>query len=142
MNLRLNRSVFTKESTIGELFVGDKFECYVLEDRVRNGTKVAGKTAIPEGNYEIALTFSQRFQRPLPLLLLVPGFSGVRIHPGNTAADTEGCLLVGTVKGDNQIFHSREAFEFLWNKLTNANKSEKIWIEIRNVGVPVMEPVA
>lgn len=139
MNLRLNRKVFTKNSTVGELLIDGAFFCYTLEDRVRRGAKVPGKTAIPEGNYEIALTFSQRFQKPLPLLLRVPDFEGVRIHTGNTQEDTEGCILVGTAQGLDQVTGSKEAFSSLWTKLTTANKKEKIWIEVRNAGRIYME---
>jgi hypothetical protein len=66
------------------------------------------------------VTFSNRFQKPLPLLLAVPGFSGVRIHSGNTAADTEGCILVGASDGnpgDGWLGRSREAFATLFAKI-------------------------
>ena len=134
MNLRVNRKVFTETSTVGELLIDEVFCCYTLEDRVRRGPKVYAKTAIPEGTYEIALTFSQRFLKVLPLLLRVPGFEGVRIHPGNTAEDTEGCLLVGTGQGLNKVTGSREAFAGLLSRLVLANKKEKIWVDMRNQG--------
>lgn len=134
MNLRLNRKVYTEESSVGELLVNEAFQCYTLEDRVRKGPKVYGKTAIPEGTYEIVLTFSQRFQKYLPLLLNVPGFEGIRIHAGNTAKDTEGCVLVGTGQGQNQVTGSKEAFTALMKLLTDASKKEKIHIQVKNHG--------
>jgi len=82
------------------------------------------------GRYEVVVTFSQRFQRPLPLLLGVPHFTGVRIHPGNTDADTEGCILVGRTKGENFIGESRSAFSLLFLKLQQAVQREKVFIEI------------
>jgi hypothetical protein len=114
---------------IGELYINDKFECYTLED-VERPVKMAGITAIPRGFYEVVISFSQRFQKPMPLLLNVPNYDGVRIHSGNTSADTEGCILVGKTKQKNSIQQSRLAFASLFPKLTSASKNEKIIIEI------------
>lgn len=121
MKLRLERLIFTDQSTIGELYVDDVFECYVLEDKLRRGVKVYGETAIPSGTYKVILSMSPRFKRVLPLLVGVPGFDGIRIHPGNTAKDTDGCLLVGTEKGPNVIKNSVVAFNKLFKTLQTAN---------------------
>ena len=129
MELRVERTDFSETSTIGKLYVDDQFECYTLEDKVRP-VKIKGKTAIPAGRYEVIINFSQRFGRMLPLFLNVPNFEGVRIHPGNTAADTEGCILVGETKDAEFIGQSRLAFEGLFNKLKTASETEKIFIEI------------
>jgi hypothetical protein len=129
MDLNVKRLEFSEESTIGELSVDGQFECYTLEDKVRP-VKIAGKTAIPAGRYEVIINFSQRFQRQLPLLLKVPDFEGVRIHPGNTAANTEGCILVGETKDKNSVGHSRAAFNRLFEKMKTASRTEKIFLEI------------
>jgi Family of unknown function (DUF5675) len=129
MNLKLVRKIFTEESTIGELTVNGKPECFTLEDKVR-AVKIHGKTAIPAGIYEVTITFSDKFKKSLPLLLNVPNFAGIRIHSGNTAADTEGCILVGTAKGQNMVSNSRVAFKALFAKIEAALKKEKIFIEI------------
>jgi Family of unknown function (DUF5675) len=122
MNLELKRKWFTPETTIGELFVDGVFECFILEDREREGQpKVFGQTAIPRGVYEVKITHSPRFNRDLPLLLKVPGYEGVRIHPGNKAADTEGCLLPGTRRAPDQVLESRAAFDKLFEKLKSAS---------------------
>ena len=132
MNLKLIRKIFTSESTIGELYVDEVFECYILEDVVRDdGVKVDGETAIPYGKYPVTVTYSPRFSRYLPLLNNVPNYSGVRIHSGNTAADTEGCLITGTTQGENIVLQSRDAFNKLYPKLSYASQEgEPISIEI------------
>ncbi len=129
MNLKLVRKTFTEQSTIGELFVNGKFECFTLEDKVR-AVKIHGKTAIPVGIYEVAITFSDKFKKQLPLFLNVPNFAGIRIHSGNTHADTEGCILVGTSKATDFVGGSRAAFKALFPKLQKALTKEKIFIEV------------
>jgi hypothetical protein len=97
----LTRVQIDPDVTIGDLTIGGKHVCWVLEDPVRETTdsvaswKIAGQTAIPFGRYKIERTWSPHFGRTLPQLMNVPGFEGIRIHPGNTTADTEGCLLPG-----------------------------------------------
>ncbi len=131
MKLTLKRTQIEKAFTMGELYVDDHFECYVLEDPVRDGPKVPGATAIPFGTYAVDITFSNRFQKMMPLLVDVPGFAGVRIHSGNTTADTEGCLLVGKSRLPAQLLRSREAFMALFPKLQAAKeRGESISIEI------------
>lgn len=130
MQITLVRETLTDNSTIGSLFVNGEFECYTLEDRVRP-VKVKGSTAIPPGHYEMVVTFSERFKKPLPLLLNVPNFDGIRIHTGNTAEHTEGCILVGTGKGSDRISESAAAFKKLFTKIAAAAKVEKIFIEIK-----------
>jgi hypothetical protein len=133
MELDLRRVELSAICTIGELYVDGEFECYTLEDAVRD-RKIPGETAIPPGRYQVVLNWSPRFKRILPLLVDVPGFEGVRIHPGNTAADTEGCILVGRVRGASAVFQSRDAFDALFLKLEAATiVGREIWIEVRNV---------
>jgi len=105
---------------------------YTLEDRVCElgvacGGKVPGATAIPAGKYRVILDFSQRFQRELPHLLDVPCFQGIRIHAGNTAADTEGCILVGLQRGPDAIYQSRDALITVLNVFSGGNQA---WLEI------------
>lgn len=71
--------------------------------------KIHGRTAIPVGTFGAIVTHSPRFGVTLPILLGVPGFDGVRIHAGNTAEDTEGCLLVGLREGFDRVDESRAA---------------------------------
>ena len=131
MNLILKRIFLGETYTIGKLYVdGVKF-CDTLEDKVRPyGEKIYGETAIPFGEYKVIITYSQRFKRHLPLLLDVPMFSGIRIHPGNTAADTHGCILVGVNDSKGRISQSKFTFYQLFKKMTDSKQTEfKITIE-------------
>lgn len=136
MELKLNRIFLGSSATIGELLVNDKYLCDTLEDRVRlEGEKVYGKTAIPEGTYEMVLSYSPRFKKILPEILNVPNFTGIRIHSLNKAEESEGCIGVGEWNGKdtNWISNSRKTFNKLFALLeeTNNNK-EKITITINN----------
>lgn len=124
MQMLLERLQLDPDVTIGSLSVDGDFRCWTLEDTVREvpgkpvtDWKVDGKTAIPYGIYAVQITFSQRFQRQMPLLIAVPGFSGVRIHPGNTANDTEGCILVGRDRYAKSVGHSILAFAPLFAEI-------------------------
>jgi hypothetical protein len=135
LKLILDRTAYEENATTGDLYIDGVWECATLEDKVRP-VKIKGETAIPAGEYEILLTWSPRFKTILPLLIDVPGFDGIRIHPGNTADDTEGCLLVGEKviqhAGVPFLTHSRRAFERLFARLDEANKRrEKLIIEVQ-----------
>lgn len=115
LELRLNRRILTDDYTIGDFIIDKNLRCNTLEDTVRApGVKIPGKTAIPAGRYEVKMTYSNRFKKVMPQIMDVPGFSGIRIHAGNKAADTEGCLLLGEHKSGGWINQSRDDFdEFL-----------------------------
>lgn len=130
MELVLKRLIKTEKSTIGELSINGSFECYTLEDAERI-SKVYGRTAIPKGQYEVIINYSNRFKQYMPLLLNVPDYEGVRIHSGNTANDTLGCILVGQKKGVDVIGASRLAYKALFNKMKTVEKKEKIFITIQ-----------
>lgn len=139
--LTLKRYLSNAQCTIGELFDVNGFICYTLEDIVRevpgepvSDWKIEHATAIPAGRYQIKITYSMRFQRELPLLFGVPGFSGIRIHAGNTAQDTDGCLLVGLAKSDTacSIGQSRDALKMLQARIAQALHDGECWITILN----------
>jgi len=134
MILTLKREWFTKRSTIGTLSVNGILECFTLEDAERE-EKIPGETAIPRGKYRLVITFSNRFQRRMPLLMDVPGFTGIRIHCGNKPEDTEGCILVGRSKGKNWIGNSRIAYDALYPKIeTVLLAGEHVSMEIISLG--------
>jgi hypothetical protein len=130
MNMVLRRDTFTEKSTTGKLYVDGVFECYTLEDRMRD-KKVYGKTAIPIGRYKVIVNKSPRFGKDMPLLLNVPEFGGIRIHPGNKAEHTEGCILVGQARSKDYISDSRAAYKPLFEKIKAAlAKKEDVFIDI------------
>jgi len=141
MTINVRRKYFTDESTISEWYIGDEFICWGLEDKDRGlkasdrlveiqKHKIYGKTAIPYGTYEVTMSFSNRFKKVLPLLREVKGFTGIRIHPGNKAADTEGCLLPGMKYSTNAVWSSKTAFAIVLKRIKAAMRSEKVFITI------------
>lgn len=135
MELRLNRFKRTEKATLGRLFIEGIAECYTLEDVVRPaGVKVDGQTAIPAGMYNVIIDASTRFKRDMPHVLDVPMFTGVRIHSGNTDADTEGCILLGQkIENDDFVSGSKIAFNAFFVKLQAAiNDGETVRITVHN----------
>ncbi len=126
MLIEIKRQKSNDKCTIGRLYVNGVFQCYTLEDVVRK-EKIPGQTAIPIGEYDVVITMSNRFKKLLPLLRNVPNFDGVRVHAGNTDADTEGCILVGESAGKYSISNSRSAFEKLFAQM---QKAESIKMKI------------
>ena len=134
MKLSVKRIACKPTYTIGRLYVDGEYFCDTLEDRVRNlrkEAKVAGETAIPDGRYKVTITMSPRFGRLLPLLHDVPQFTGVRIHAGNTAKDTQGCILVGFNRVKGKVVDSRKTETELVQMMIE--RHENIDIEIETI---------
>lgn len=155
MELTLKRIALRSEYTIGKLYVDGKYACDTIEDTVRdldkdgkfaNGeVKIPGKTAIPYGRYEITMkvkspkysnfakySWAKKYDGYLPRLLNVPHFDGVLIHVGNSALDSEACVLVGENKVVGKVINSVNTFRRLMDDyLVPAKKrNEKIIITI------------
>jgi hypothetical protein len=137
VTLRLIREPSKDGATLGSLYIDGHWCCFTLEDVIREQAgqpvkawKVPGQTAIPAGRYRLIVTPSHRFKRPLPLVVDVPGFEGIRIHPGNGPADTEGCILVGRDRVPGRVLQSRVAFEHLFAFLRAAPGD--LWLVIEN----------
>ena len=134
MKLKVERLYPKEDYTIGRLYVDGKYFCDTLEDTERDierTGKIPQKTAIPKGEYAVIFNWSPRFGRNLPRLLNVPHFEGILIHPGNTADDSAGCILVGrnTVKG--ALTDSRITSDRLNTIIEEAQRhGEKITIKI------------
>jgi hypothetical protein len=132
MEMLLQRKPSSAHATTGKLYINGIYECDTLEDVVR-AVKIPGETAIGAGRYQVVVTYSNHFGKDLPLLLLVPNYEGVRIHPGNTDKDTEGCILVGRFVNDDFIGHSRDEFAILFGKINfTLHHGEQVWITVQN----------
>jgi hypothetical protein len=116
MKIQIKRLHKSENSTIGEMTIDGKFECYTLED-IERDVKIKSETAIPKGTYKVIINQSNRFKKLMPLVLNVPNFEGIRIHPGNSNHDTEGCILVGQTRSKDYISKSRKAYEILFAKM-------------------------
>ena len=153
MKLKLVRKWKKEGYTIGKLYVDDIFFSNTIEDKDRGLNqnmpkekilfmKKPGITAIPTGTYEIVLNVqSSKYKKSkammkfcqayMPRLLNVPGYDGVLIHPGNSASDTEGCIIPGKNDKVGWVSNSTNYFKELYNKMKIANKKgENITIEI------------
>lgn len=112
LHINIERQIFLEDRTIGVMKVAREYLDtdlktwraheydpkgnvlgYTMEPAVRKGTKVPGKTAIPTGTYDCVVSFSKKFQKPLPFVANVPGFSTVRIRGGNAPGDSSGDIL-------------------------------------------------
>ena len=134
MKLRVERLWKKPTYTVGRLYVDGKLYCNTLEDVVRDldkEAKVPGKTAIPAGTYKVIYNWSPKFGRNLPRLLNVPHFDGILIHPGNTADDSAGCILVGKNTEVGRLTESRYTSDKLNVLIEDAQRhGEEIIIEI------------
>lgn len=144
MEIKVRRKWLTEQSTISELTITrpglpDVGGMFTLEDKAREvfgrpvaEWKIPGKTAIPAGRYRVVLSMSRRFGKVTPEILGVPGFSGVRMHPGNVAADTEGCVLPGLTRGNDFIGQSVKAYERIYPIISEAIAAgQEVWLDIQ-----------
>lgn len=130
MIVEVKRIFKSSDYTIGKMFIDGECVAHTLEDAERP-EKIPDVTAIPQGEYQVIINYSQRFKRQMPLLVNVPNFEGVRIHAGNTAANTSGCILVGRNTEKGRLTQSRESFDVVFAALSEAYQAgEKILIRI------------
>lgn len=131
------RDVFQDTYTLGRLLVNDTTHVgYICEDTDRKledgGVKIKGKTAIPRGRYLLTASMSNRFKKITPEIKEVPQFSGVRIHGGNTAEDTEGCPLLGKARTTDGVQNCSEVNTRLLRMIQDAeNTGERCWITVK-----------
>lgn len=140
MIITVRRIAMKDTYTIGKLYIDGVYFCDTIEDKDRGiddsmeeseirKKKVYGLTAIPLGTYKVEITYSPKFKKNLPLLIGVKGFEGIRIHSGNTAKDSLGCIIVGRNKKVGMVLDSRATMTKLLKVLTSTK--ENIWLTIR-----------
>lgn len=140
MKITLKRIALKDTYTIGKLYINGEYFCDTLEDKVRdlnkNGVfdngekKIYGETAIPYGTYNVKWTYSNKFKKYMPLIENVPSFAGIRIHAGNSSADTQGCVLVGENKAVGKVLNSKNTVNKLYPIIEKACKNDSVTIEI------------
>jgi len=129
--------------TFGKLLAGDDHRlCYTLEDQVREipgrpvaDWKIKGATAIPAGRYRLTLEDSPRFGPDTLTVRDVPGFDHIRMHAGNTEADTEGCPLLGMEIDPRGIVGgtSRPAVKLVQYVVREAiDRGDVVWLDVSN----------
>ena len=136
MKITVVRDTQTEVCTFGKLYIDGQYICHTLEDVIRqiddqpvSNWKVPGATAIPTGKYNMVLSMSNRFKIVLPEIQKVEGFTGIRIHSGNTDKDTEGCILLGMRRDGNSVSQSRIAMNLF---MSTISKAKKMTIEVTN----------
>lgn len=144
MELALHRVKLLDTRTNGQLYVDGDFFCFTLEDKVReipgrpvSEWKVQNETAIPQGRYKVTLESSPKFGPDTLTLNLVPGYSYIRMHSGNTETDTDGCIILGYKLAANGIIQpgtTRPAVADLKQKVRVGLKSGECWITITTIG--------
>ena len=142
MKITIQRQPSLGGATIGKLSIDGIMACYTLEDEVRevpgqsvSEWKVKGATAIPSGEYRVTLEQSARFGADTLTINDVPGFDYIRMHAGNTPADTEGCPLLGMRATDHSLIGgtSRPAVALVKGEVQRAiARGELVTIEISN----------
>ncbi len=137
MEITLQRKIFNKTSTEGNLLIDGKWFCHVIEDVVRakpgewkSECKVYGKTAIPYGKYPVLSTWSNRFKRVLTGIFNVPDFEGIRIHNGHNELSSAGCLIVSYEASKGEVVNDKKAMNDLCKLVEKTQKIEKIFITI------------
>ena len=134
MKIKVKRIHFGETFTVGKLSIdGQDLNIFTIEDKFRevkgkpvSSWKVQDTTAIPTGVYKLIISMSNRFKKLMPEILKVEGFSGVRIHSGNTSANTEGCLILGKTWDGKSDFigNSKQAVQEFMNKIQGQSDIE------------------
>ena len=127
MILTLERRPQTDGVQMGDLYLDGAFLAFTLEP-----SSDEAHPCIPSGRYRIVMTMSTRFKRMMPLLLDVPGRSGIRIHSGNIEGDSSGCLILGSTRTNTTVGKSRAACNDFESLLAGPlARGEDIWIDVR-----------
>jgi len=120
INLLIIRDTFTKESTIGELFLNGERMCDTLELPCKDNQRRI--SCIPEGEYKVRLRLARESATRDYLHLLVqdvPNRDYILFHRGNSAKDTSGCILVGLGSQQDFVQNSTLAMDLLMKEILN-----------------------
>lgn len=126
MLIEVHRNLNGEMACMGRMSIDGAEFCLTLEDPVRDlgadgSGKIYGKTAIPAGEYKVSIDYSPKFKKDMVHILNVPFFTGIRIHSGNDADDTLGCILVGqSVDAPGHIRGGSNAMPILFDKIKSA----------------------
>lgn len=154
MDIQIKRIAKKPTYTISKWYINGQYFCDGIEDTDRGLSddmplsdirriKVAGKTAIPTGKYQVTLKIkSPKYSQKgfymgfcggyMPRLLKVKGFEGILIHSGNSERDTEGCLICGQNKVVGKVVNSLETWKKLYQMMKEADdKNEMITVTIK-----------
>jgi hypothetical protein len=133
MELKVQRQEYDDQSTRGEMLIDSQHFAWTLEPRKDQSQ---GKPyAIPAGTYQVLTSWSQHFSMVIPVVVNVPGFNGVEIHPGNYPVDTHGCCLVGYTESKDFVGQSRQAFEDLMDRLNGTTENTITYVDKEGVNV-------
>lgn len=149
MNITVKRFSDNGESTIGLLYIDDKFYCYTIEDEYRE-EKVSGETRIPDGNYEVKFRrvlsgMTKKYRAKFDWftwhleLQNVEGFKYVYFHKGNTSDHSDGCIIIGDTANNNNdregfVGRSTTRYKEFYEKLEVAiNNDDKIMLKVESI---------
>jgi len=114
--MKLVRDFQSDVCTLGAIFMDDGERlCETLELPWRNNER--GVSCIPEGVYFCQYAYSPARKRKVYWVRNVPGREAVQIHIGNFPKDIRGCILVGRERAQDQVVHSKVAFDKLIQKM-------------------------
>ena len=146
MKAKIIRVAEGKNSTLSHLYIDGIFQCFLLEDKIRQ-VKIMKQTAIPEGIFRLRLntwggmnkTYFPKYgsiHKGMIEIAELPTITSVYIHIGNTIQQTAGCPLVGLsyIKkdGDYQVLQSVDAYKQVYRKLYEVATGKDNQIEISN----------
>jgi predicted chitinase len=109
VTIRLVRNWQTDKSTIGEFTIDNsEIKGYILEEKGPDTTVSGMEQRVPVGTYNLKWHNGTKQKGVLKLYNSeVPESRAILIHVGNTAADTEGCLLAGSSKSKDFVGGSK-----------------------------------
>lgn len=126
MRIRIERRWPKSTYIIGRIYIDGEFFCNSLELPYRNNQNSI--SSIPTGTYEVINSYSAKFKRVLPLVLDVPGRSGIRFHRGNYPRDSHGCIICGENTKVGCVYNSTQYEQELVRRIDLATSRKEMVI--------------